>query len=43
MSDEEKIMQNFYGFWFLVLEIPMGVTQFFFSGMTHYNFLFSQK
>ena len=27
-GDQEQIMQNLHGFWFLALEIPMGVTQF---------------
>ena len=27
-GDEEKIMWNIYGSWFLALKIPMGITQF---------------
>ena len=27
-GDQEKIVWNFHGSWFLVLETPMGVTQF---------------
>ena len=27
-SDQEKIVWNFHGSWFLALDIPMGVTQF---------------